>query len=86
LLSVGFAAAAAAPLYWQIWHDRSDPNLLLANLFAMPLWATTTFIAFTEFPKPRRRLWWLLLPGPICFWPLLQILFAITAWSINGFV
>jgi hypothetical protein len=89
LLSLLLAAAAAAQmLYHDIWYDLFSPRMWpidVVETLLLPLWIIATATAFALFPAPRKRLWWLLLPTPICLLPLLEFLFTIFAWSTHGF-
>jgi len=89
LLSLLFAGAAVAQsFYHNIWYDMFAPRMGLIDLvefLLMPLWVTCTVLAFTGFPPPRKRLWWLLLPSPWCFLRLIEFLFTLFAWSNRGF-
>jgi hypothetical protein len=89
LMSLLFASAASAQiLYHNIWYDLFQPRLWLMDLvetLLLPLWIVATAMAFTRFPASRKRLWWLLLPAPVCLLPLIEFLFTIFAWSSHGF-
>ena len=90
MLSLLLASAASAQiLYSDIWYDLLHRRIWLIDLvedLLLPLWVVTTTMAFIRFPAPRKRLWWLLLPAPVCFLRLIEFVFTILAWSVGGFV
>jgi hypothetical protein len=89
LLSLVLAAAASAQaLHWNLWFDLFQPQMWLIDLvedLLLPLWIIATTMAFIRFPPPRKKLWWLFLPVPLCLLRLIEFLFTILAWSTRGF-
>src|SRR5258708_3475118 len=71
LLSLILAGAASAQIFYSnLWYDLFRPRMWLIDLvedLLLPLWIAFTTMAFIRFPVPRKRLWWLLLPAPLCF-------------------
>jgi hypothetical protein len=55
------------------------------DYFSTPLWFFITWIAFDQFPGPRKRIWWLLAPAPLVLLPLLRVLLVAYAWGTRGF-
>jgi hypothetical protein len=90
LLSLILAGAASAQIFYSdIWYDLFHRSMWLIDLvedLLLPLWVVTTTMAFVQFPAQRKRLWWLLLPAPLCLLRLIEFLFTMLAWSIGGFV
>lgn len=89
VLSLLFAAAAIAQsAYHDIWYDLFSPRMWLIDLvefLLLPLWIACTMMAFTRFPPPRKRLWWLFLPTPWCFLRLIEFVATMLIWRIRGF-
>jgi hypothetical protein len=74
--------------YSDFWWDLFDGRSWLIDLVrftSLPLWLLTTCMAFVRFPGARKKLWWLLAPAPLCFWPVVRVLLTFLAWSVNGF-
>lgn len=71
-------------LYSDVWYDLFRPKLWLTDVFDalwLPLWLMATCLAFVQFPKPRRKLWWLLVPAPLCLLPVVRLLLVWFAWT-----
>jgi hypothetical protein len=74
--------------YSNVWYDLFRPKLWLTDIFDtlwLPLWLVATCFAFVEFPRPRKKLLWLLVPSPLCLTLVLRLLLRWFAWSFGGF-
>jgi hypothetical protein len=81
-------AAITQSFYHNLWYGLFAPRMALVDLvefLILPAWLAFTIIAFVQFPAPRKRLWWLLIPSPWCFLRLLEFLMTMFAWSTHGF-
>ena len=88
LLSLLCAAGGIAQtVYHNFWYDIFGYRWTgFVELGLVPaIWVTFTIVAFRLFPAPRKRLWWLVIPGLWCFLPLMELFLAFFAWSIRGF-
>jgi hypothetical protein len=71
-----------------VWYDLFRPKLWLTDVFDrlwLPLWIIATCFAFVQIPKPRTKLWWLLIPAPLCLWLVVRRLLQWYAWTFRGF-
>src|SRR4029077_4207273 len=76
------AGASAQAVGGDIWYDLFGRRIWLVDLvedLLLPLWIVTITMAFIRFPPPRKRLWWLLLPAPLCLLRVIEFLFTILA-------
>ena len=74
--------------YTNTWWNLLGRKFWLIDLVStltLPLWMLMTFMALLRFPSARNKLWWLLIPAPQVFLPILQYLFVMFAWGTRGF-
>ena len=74
--------------YTNTWWNLLGRKFWLIDLIStltLPLWLLMTFMAFVRFRGARKKIWWLLAPAPVCFWPLIRTFLVLLVWRTNGF-